>query len=228
MSASHAKIKRTSGKLNFTHVSSDSWWTCFRFCSLRTYGCSYGPDLFPLPLVRTLLLADGEALGQQCLCAGRETLERGQERQSPSSPRARLSLPSNGRMGITILEVTSGVVWERKYLLTFKLPGEEDPAKFRTQLSGLKNWVQISPCNFYIPPRAVPTRLLYYCCSSHLSHRPGSPRPKHTSSTVKLHSSDFQPTSLSSSLSPHIEGLWRRHPWHCNNQMKTIWLGLAG
>lgn len=40
--------------------------------------------------MRASLLADGEALGQKCLCAGPETLERGEERQGPTSPRAGL------------------------------------------------------------------------------------------------------------------------------------------
>lgn len=55
----HTKITRTTGamcKLNFVHAASDSWWNCWSFCSLRSYCCNLGPDLFPLQLVRTLLL----------------------------------------------------------------------------------------------------------------------------------------------------------------------------
>lgn len=217
----------------------------------KPYCCNYGPDLFPLPLVRTSLVADGEALGQQCLCAGHETLQRGEERQGPTSPRAALlyvlphpprgwcqhccslcgglgdqclvwarhkifsysfarnfarteKLPVKGVPGYTsalpsipfpshscLVLHTPALRWlggnntpggdfrgclRKRISSYFRLSGEEDPAKL--QLSGLKNWVQISPCISYIPARAVPTRLLCYCCSSHLSHRPGSPRPK--------------------------------------------------
>lgn len=38
--------------------------------------------------MRASLLAEGEALGQQCLCAGPETLERGEERRGPHQPQS--------------------------------------------------------------------------------------------------------------------------------------------
>lgn len=113
----HTKIMRTTGavgKLNFIHVSGDSWWKCCSFCSLRSYCCKYGPDLFPLPPVRTSLLASGEALGQPCLCAGPETLQRGEERQSPTASELDYSTRASALMAVPgFLEVSAGAWGDR-------------------------------------------------------------------------------------------------------------------